>query len=50
MIEFRKHFGWYSKGLPHASDLRQQLFQVESFSEAEAILDAYLESSMAQVA
>jgi nifR3 family TIM-barrel protein len=50
MIEFRKHFGWYTKGMPHASDLRQQLFHVESFSQAEAILHAYLEPLTAQVA
>ena len=50
MIEFRKHFGWYTKGMPHASDLRQQLFQVESFSQAEAILHAYLDPLTARVA
>ena len=50
MIEFRKHFGWYTKGLPHASDLRQRLFQVESFAQAEEIFLAYLEPQTAQVA
>ncbi|MFI5209396.1 MAG: tRNA dihydrouridine synthase DusB [Gemmatimonadales bacterium] len=43
MVEFRKHFGWYTKGLHHSSDLRQRLFQVESMAEAEAIFQAYLE-------
>ena len=43
MVEFRKHFGWYTKGLHHSSGLRQQLFQVESMAEAEAIFQAYLE-------
>ncbi len=43
VIEFRKHFGWYTKGLHHSSDLRQRLFQVESMAEAEAIFQAYLE-------
>lgn len=43
VIEFRKHFGWYTKGLHGASDLRQRLFQVESMTEAEAIFLAYLE-------
>jgi len=47
MIEFRKHFGWYTKGMPHASDLRQRLFQVESLAEAEAIFLAYLEPALA---
>ena len=37
VIEFRKHLGWYTKGLHGASDLRQRLFQVESIAEAEAI-------------
>jgi len=43
MVEFRKHFGWYTKGLHHASDLRQRLFLVESMAEAEGIFQAYLE-------
>ena len=30
VIEFRKHLGWYTRGLHGASDLRQRLFQVES--------------------
>jgi len=36
-LEFRKHFGWYTKGLPWASQLRQRLFAIESISEAEDI-------------
>jgi nifR3 family TIM-barrel protein len=42
MVEFRKHLGWYTKGLHGASHLRQQLFQVESLAAAEAIFEAYL--------
>ncbi len=41
-IEFRKHLGWYTKGLPGAADLRQRLFAIESMAEAEAIFAAYL--------
>ncbi|MGE5802421.1 MAG: tRNA dihydrouridine synthase DusB [Gemmatimonadota bacterium] len=41
-MEFRKHLGWYTKGLPGASDLRQQLFAIESMAEAERIFEAYL--------
>lgn len=41
VIEFRKHFGWYTKGLPGASALRQRLFEVESMAEAEAIFQTY---------
>ena len=49
VVEFRKHFGWYTKGLPGAAALRQQLFQVESMSQAEAIFLEYL-APVAQVA
>jgi tRNA-dihydrouridine synthase len=49
VIEFRKHLGWYTKGLPGASQLREQLFQVESMVEAETIFREYLEPA-AQVA
>ena len=49
VVEFRKHFGWYTKGLHHAAELRQRLFQVESMAEAEAIFQHYLEP-VAQVA
>ncbi len=41
-LEFRKHFGWYTKGLPGAAELRQRLFAIESMAEAEAIYRAYL--------
>jgi nifR3 family TIM-barrel protein len=43
VLEFRKHLGWYTKGLHGASDLRQRLFQIESIAEAEAIFLEYLE-------
>lgn len=49
VMEFRKHLGWYTKGLHGASDLRQRLFQVESMAEAEAIFLDYL-APIAQVA
>lgn len=42
VIEFRKHFGWYTKGLRSAGELRARLFQVESMAEAEAIFGEYL--------
>ena len=50
MLEFRKHFGWYTRGLPHASDLRQRLFQVESLAEAEAIFAGYLAPAASRAA
>lgn len=43
MLEFRKHLGWYSKGLPGGRALRQELFQVTSLAETEARLQEYLE-------
>jgi tRNA-dihydrouridine synthase B len=42
VIEFRKHFGWYTKGLRGSSELRGRLFQVESLAEAEMIFGEYL--------
>ncbi|MGH7605914.1 MAG: tRNA dihydrouridine synthase, partial [Gemmatimonadales bacterium] len=41
-LEFRKHLGWYTKGLPGSADLRQRLFAIESMGEAEAIFARYL--------
>ena len=41
-VEFRKHLGWYVKGLPGASELRRDLFQVESMVEVERIFLEYL--------
>jgi nifR3 family TIM-barrel protein len=49
-LEFRKHFGWYTKGLRDASELRQQLFAIESMAEAEKIFDGYLQQSSLEVA
>jgi nifR3 family TIM-barrel protein len=43
VIEFRKHLGWYTKGLHGSSELRQRLFRIESIAEAEAIFLDYLE-------
>jgi tRNA-dihydrouridine synthase B len=44
-LEFRKHFGWYTKGVPGAAGLRERLFQIESMQQAEAIFAAYLADS-----
>jgi tRNA-dihydrouridine synthase B len=43
-IEFRKHLGWYVKGLPNSADLRRRLHAVESLDEVEAIFSDYLEA------
>lgn len=50
MLEFRKHLGWYTKGLPNGRILRQELFAVESLVQAEALLDRYLEDQLAVAA
>jgi tRNA-dihydrouridine synthase len=42
MRDFRKHLGWYTKGLPGGRLLRQELFTVTRLAEAEALLDGYL--------
>jgi len=44
-VEFRKHLGWYTRGLPGAADLRRTLYAVESMAEVERIFQAYLEAS-----
>ena len=49
-LEFRKHFGWYTKGVPGAAALREQLFQIESMEEAAAIFARFLEAQEVAVA
>jgi nifR3 family TIM-barrel protein len=41
-IEFRKHLGWYVKGLPSSAELRKRLYAVESVDEIEQIFGDYL--------
>lgn len=43
-LEFRKHLGWYVKGLPGSADLRRRLHAVNSFDEVEGIFRDYLAS------
>jgi tRNA-dihydrouridine synthase B len=43
--EFRKHLGWYTKGLPGSAELRARLHRVETLVEVEQLFDAYVESS-----
>jgi nifR3 family TIM-barrel protein len=45
VLEFRKHFGWYTRGLHGATALRQRLFAVETMQEAETIFRDYLEKA-----
>lgn len=46
-VEFRKHLGWYVKGLPGSGDLRKRLYAVRTVSEVEAIFGEYLSSPFA---
>ena len=45
-IEFRKHLGWYVKGLPRSADLRKRLHAVNTFGEVEGIFEDYLRDSV----
>ena len=47
MRDFRKHLGWYTKGLPNGKALREELFQVNTLRDAELILERYLEDAAA---
>jgi len=49
-LEFRKHFGWYTKGVADAAGLRERLFQIESMQQAEAIFAGYLAGSAVEQA
>ncbi len=44
-LEFRKHLGWYTKGIPGGKKLRAELFQVTSLEGMEELLTGYLERS-----
>ena len=41
-IEFRKHLGWYVKGVPGSAELRKRLHAVTSLSEVEDVFADYL--------
>jgi nifR3 family TIM-barrel protein len=42
-IEFRKHLGWYVKGLPNSAWLRRHLHLVDTFDQIDGIFAEYLE-------
>jgi nifR3 family TIM-barrel protein len=44
-LEFRKHLGWYTRGLPGAAELRRRLHEIESMAEIERIFDSYLSAN-----
>ncbi len=41
--EMRRHAAWYIRGLPGAASLRQQLINIKSYTETEAILRRFAE-------
>jgi nifR3 family TIM-barrel protein len=43
IIDFRKHLGWYTKGLPDGRRLRTELFQSETLDDVERLLERYRE-------
>jgi len=40
--EFRKHLGWYTRGLPGSAALRERLQQVDSLADVERVFSEYL--------
>jgi tRNA-dihydrouridine synthase B len=42
VVEFRKHLGWYTRGLHGAAELRGRLHRVDSLADVERIFTAYL--------
>ena len=50
VIEFRKHMGWYTKGLPNGRQLRTRLFSLTTLEETREVLKCYLERELASAA
>ncbi len=48
-IEFRKHLGWYVKGLHNSANLRKKLHLVDRFEEIDAIFEEYLHDEQQRV-
>ena len=46
IIDFRKHLGWYTKGLPDGRQLRTELFQTKTLEEVEQLLESYRDRYM----
>ena len=42
ITDFRKHLGWYTKGLPNGRELRGRLVRCSSLGEVEDLLEGYL--------
>ena len=48
IIDFRKHLGWYTKGLPNGRQLRTELFQASKLEHVEVLLEGYLAEHRAE--
>jgi nifR3 family TIM-barrel protein len=48
--EFRKHLGWYTRGMPGSAALRERLQQVDSLADVEALFASYLDLREAALA
>lgn len=46
IIDFRKHLGWYTKGLPDGRRLRTELFQSTTLEDVERLLESYREEQL----
>ncbi len=46
VVEFRKHMGWYTKGLPGGRRLRTRLFGLTTLDETREALKCYLEQEL----
>ncbi len=44
LTRMKKHFAWYTKGLPHVAKLRDQIFRCRSYSEIKKQFKEYVES------
>jgi nifR3 family TIM-barrel protein len=42
IVDFRRHLGWYTKGLPDGRRLRTELFQARTLADVEELLGRYL--------
>jgi nifR3 family TIM-barrel protein len=47
ILDFRKHLGWYTKGLPDGRRLRTELFRSTRLEEVEQLLEGYREENLA---
>ncbi len=48
IIDFRKHLGWYTKGLPDGRQLRTELFQASKLEDVERMIEGYMAGRRAE--